>query len=62
MSAKEIKFSGDAREQMFHGVNILANAVKATLGAYRKHKPPICAKTSRSVSIIWGLVLVGFSI
>ncbi|SEA17227.1 chaperonin GroEL [Microbulbifer marinus] len=32
MSAKIIKFSDDARERMLAGVNILANAVKATLG------------------------------
>ncbi|AMX01494.1 chaperonin GroEL [Microbulbifer thermotolerans] len=32
MSAKVVKFSDDARERMLAGVNILANAVKATLG------------------------------
>jgi chaperonin GroEL len=32
MSAKEVKFSGDARERMLRGVDILANAVKVTLG------------------------------
>nr|WP_136251783.1 chaperonin GroEL [Ningiella ruwaisensis] len=32
MSAKVVKFSGDARSRMINGVNILANAVKATLG------------------------------
>src|ERR1700687_1686031 len=32
MSAKEVKFSRDARERMLHGVNILADAVKVTLG------------------------------
>ena len=32
MSAKEVKFSQDARERMFHGVDVLANAVKVTLG------------------------------
>src|SRR5271154_6595739 len=32
MSAKEVKFSQDAREKMFRGVEILANAVKVTLG------------------------------
>ena len=32
MSAKEIRFGEDARARMVHGVNILANAVKATLG------------------------------
>jgi chaperonin GroEL len=32
MAAKEIRFSDEARQRMFAGVNILANAVKATLG------------------------------
>jgi len=32
MSAKEVKFSRDAREKMLRGVDILANAVKVTLG------------------------------
>jgi chaperonin GroEL len=30
--AKELKFSNDARQEMLAGVNMLANAVKATLG------------------------------
>ncbi|MFM2289446.1 MAG: hypothetical protein RL684_2589 [Pseudomonadota bacterium] len=32
MAAKEIRFSEDARARMLKGVNVLANAVKATLG------------------------------
>ncbi|HEX3837096.1 MAG TPA: chaperonin GroEL [Steroidobacteraceae bacterium] len=32
MAAKEVRFSDDSRQRMFRGVNILANAVKATLG------------------------------
>jgi chaperonin GroEL len=32
MAAKEIRFSEDARARMLRGVNVLANAVKATLG------------------------------
>ncbi len=32
MAAKDVKFSRDARERMLHGVNILADAVKVTLG------------------------------
>ena len=32
MSAKEVKFSTDAREKMLRGVDTLANAVKVTLG------------------------------
>ena len=32
MSAKEVRFSDDARSKMLKGVNVLANAVKVTLG------------------------------
>ncbi len=32
MAAKDVKFGDDARQRMFRGVNILANAVKVTLG------------------------------
>ncbi|MGN6412277.1 MAG: chaperonin GroEL [Nitrobacter sp.] len=32
MAAKDVRFSGDARESMLRGVDILANAVKVTLG------------------------------
>src|SRR5438093_3352441 len=32
MAAKEVRFAGDAREKMLRGVDILANAVKVTLG------------------------------
>jgi chaperonin GroEL len=32
MSAKEVRFSGDARDRMLRGVETLANAVKVTLG------------------------------
>jgi chaperonin GroEL len=32
MAAKDVKFSTDARDKMVRGVNILANAVKVTLG------------------------------
>jgi len=32
MAAKDVRFSTDAREKMLHGVDILANAVKVTLG------------------------------
>ena len=32
MSAKDLKFHGDARERLLRGVDILANAVKVTLG------------------------------
>ena len=32
MAAKEVKFSSDARDKMLRGVDVLANAVKVTLG------------------------------
>src|SRR6187399_1652016 len=32
MAAKEVRFSGDARERMLRGVEILNNAVRVTLG------------------------------
>ncbi len=32
MSAKEVRFADDARQRMLAGVNVLANAVKVTLG------------------------------
>lgn len=37
MSAKDIRFSEDARQQMLKGVNTLADAVKATLGPKGRH-------------------------
>lgn len=32
MAAKDVKFGNDARTKMLEGVNVLANAVKVTLG------------------------------
>ena len=32
MAAKEVKFGDSARKKMLTGINILADAVKATLG------------------------------
>jgi len=32
MAAKDVRFHGDARDKMLRGVEILANAVKVTLG------------------------------
>src|SRR6202043_473856 len=32
MAAKDVRFSGDARDRMLRGVETLANAVKVTLG------------------------------
>ena len=35
MTAKDIRFSVDARDRMLRGIDILANAVKVTLVARR---------------------------
>jgi hypothetical protein len=43
------------------GIGFAVASQLAELGAYRKHNPLIRAEASRSVSIICGLVLVGFS-
>ena len=32
MAAKDVKFSTDARDKMLRGVDVLADAVKVTLG------------------------------
>ncbi len=32
MAAKDVKFSDDARQRMLHGIDVLANAVRVTLG------------------------------
>jgi chaperonin GroEL len=32
MATKEVRFNGDARDRMLRGINVLANAVKVTLG------------------------------
>ena len=32
MAAKEVRFHNDARERMLRGVDVLANAVRVTLG------------------------------
>uniref|UniRef100_UPI00116E7358 TCP-1/cpn60 chaperonin family protein n=1 Tax=Vibrio cholerae TaxID=666 RepID=UPI00116E7358 len=37
MAAKHVLFSTDARQKMLSGVNLLANAVKVTLGPKGRH-------------------------
>ena len=37
MAAKDVKFGDDVRQKMVKGVNILANAVKVTLGPKGKN-------------------------
>src|SRR6185437_7900407 len=46
MSAKEVKFSVEARDRMLRGVEILANAVKVTLGL--KGRNVVLDKSSRT--------------
>jgi chaperonin GroEL len=41
MAAKEVKFSQDARDRMLHGVDILTNAVKVTLGPKGRSTSPL---------------------
>jgi chaperonin GroEL len=57
MPVKAVKFSDDARQRMFKGVNILGNAVKATLGPKgrnavleRSYGAPIITKDGVSVA------------
>ena len=40
MAAKDVKFAADARERMMRGVDILANAVKVTLGPKGRNVDP----------------------
>src|SRR5947207_14297666 len=49
MAAKEIRFSEDARARMLRGVNVLANAVKATLGP--KGRNVVLEKSLRAPTI-----------
>jgi chaperonin GroEL len=44
MSAKEVKFSVDARDRMLHGIETLAHAVRVTLGPKGRNS----CSTSRS--------------
>lgn len=37
MAAKDVRFSTNARDKMLRGVDILANAVKVTLGPKRRN-------------------------
>ena len=44
MAAKDVKFSADARDRMLRGVNILADAVKVTLGPKCRNPPETCVR------------------
>jgi chaperonin GroEL len=57
MAAKEVRFSDNARQRMLKGVNVLANAVKATLGPKgrnavleRSYGAPVITKDGVSVA------------
>ena len=57
MTAKDVRFSDDARQRMFKGANVLANAVKATLGPKgrnavleKSYGPPTITKDGVSVA------------
>jgi chaperonin GroEL len=57
MSAKEVKFGSDARAEIQKGVNIVADAVKCTLGPRGRHAalergygPPVITKDGVSVA------------
>ncbi len=56
MSAKDVKFGVDARERMVEGVNILANAVKVTLGP--KGRNVVLEKSFRSPTVTKDVVAV----
>ena len=49
MAAKEVRFAGDAREKMLRGVDILANAVKVTLGP--RGRNVILGKSYASINV-----------
>ena len=40
MAAKELRFSTDARDKMLRGVEVLANAVRVTLGPKGRNVVP----------------------
>ena len=59
MAAKEVRFAQDARERMLHGVDILANAVRVTLGPKGRNvvvprsKMPLRSRASSSPPRRW---------
>jgi len=58
MAAKDVKFGNDARVKMLRGVNVLADAVKVTLGpkGLSVHRPspkmvfPLLVKSNWKIS------------
>ena len=51
MAAKEVKFSDDARTKMMKGVNVIANAVKVTLGFVEL---AAALKFLSNADLVWG--------
>ena len=49
MAAKDVKFNSDARDRMLRGVNILADAVKVTLGPKAVSYTHLTLPTNREV-------------
>ena len=71
MAAKDVKFSSDARDKMLRGVDILADAVKVTLGPKGRNvvleksfgAPRICSVSSSALTTTRsesGLTLMAF--
>jgi hypothetical protein len=60
MAAKDVKFSTDARDKMLHGVDLLANAVRVTLGPRgrnvvleKKRAAQIACSRPKTLGISW---------
>jgi chaperonin GroEL (HSP60 family) len=51
MSAKDVRFSSDARDRMLRGVDILNNAVKVTLGLLKAAGVAISTGEAKSAAI-----------
>jgi chaperonin GroEL len=71
MAAKEVRFSIDARERMLRGVDILANAVRITLGPKgrnvilkKSHGAPRSTKdgvtVAKEIELRWPMVFISY--
>ena len=67
MAAKDVRFSTDARDKMLRGVDILANAVRVTLGPKgrnvildKSYGAPRITKDGVTVLAVFGERLSGF--
>ena len=64
MAAKDIRFGEDARARMVKGVNVLANAVKATLGPKGRNvvlDKSFGAPTITKDGVAFGILAEGFA-